>query len=145
MKTNRKFLFFAAFAALTLGFASCTDKDDGEDYAPNVVGEYTGTLEMDGMPIASDVEINVTKTAKNKVELAMNQVIAGMPVNINADSNVTLSGEKYAVSGKATYNYSVEVTINGTVDKTGNAIFDIVLSPSPVGDGTLDIVFKGKK
>ncbi|MDR3267958.1 MAG: hypothetical protein LBT83_02680, partial [Tannerella sp.] len=72
---NSKFrLFFMLFlSSLCIGFSSCSNDDD--DYAKAIAGTYHGVLTLAEAPIATDVEIVITRDAENQITLKLNETV----------------------------------------------------------------------
>ncbi|GHT19682.1 hypothetical protein FACS189429_7560 [Bacteroidia bacterium] len=116
MKHLVKFSTVMLLAALV--FAGCKKDEPKEDYAPKIVGTYTGTVIMGENPVMSDAILAVARVSDNKVTLS----IADTPVgDVNAEATVTKSGDKYAVAGTTSIQMgvSIPVTISGDFTEQG--------------------------
>ena len=151
METKNRFFLLMLLSALFIGFTSCGSDDEDTDYAKEIAGKYIGTLTMEGMPIAQDVEITVTRNSNTKATLKINQELAilpGMPLNIECPSDVTFKDNEYSVTGKTTWMLIAPITVNGTISSGGQANINILISiPNTAGEmaGDFNVVFDGTK
>jgi hypothetical protein len=140
MNTKIK-LFVILLTFMSIGISSCND--DETDYAKEIVGTYKGDITMEGSedPILTEVQIDVVYKSENKVSLKMNQTIPviNLPINIESPSDVTYTNNVYNISTSALIEMGT-VTVTGTIDKTGEAKFDIAIPAASV-----NVVYNGTK
>jgi hypothetical protein len=150
MRTKFNFLLAVLLSSLCITFTACSNDDDKDkttsDYAKEIAGTYIGNIYLDGIdqPIETDAMINITRNENSKVTLKINQTIALLPINVECESDVVYSNEKYQISGEAGVDMGeplrVPMKINGDIDKAGNATIHINIPQLEVS-----VVYKGKK
>jgi hypothetical protein len=143
-----------------IGIVSCSDDEKETDYAKEIVGSYKGDIKSeDGSTIVGDTAIvNIVYRSENKVILKMNQKIAGLPIDIECNSEVKYADNEYVVSGNASFNYPIEglsvpvslpVSVSGKIDTKKGATLNIsIATPDPsisIPLFPLTVVFTGTK
>jgi hypothetical protein len=149
MNTGMKLFFTVVLSAACIGFTSCSD-DKEEDVAGAIAGTYTGNLTLADQVVAQNTQIGIAKaSSKTQVTLTMNETVAMLPINIKCTSAVTLLNGTYSFAGSTTFDMPagestipVPVTLNGTIDKSGNAVININVA---VPDAPVAVVYKGSR
>jgi len=149
MKKNLFYYLFAVICSVTL-FTSCSDDDDLT--IDNVVGTFTGNLEVLQQSIPN-ISITVTKVDANTVKVELKDFKFGEMVigDIVADCKAVLDedGDDFDLSGQAVLkmpalgNIEMPITIDGDVDDKALDI-DIYISNVPALN-TLKVEFEGTK
>jgi hypothetical protein len=150
---NTKFgLFLVTFlCALCMGFTSCSDDNDDDDYAKAIAGDYKGVITIADAPVTENTQVTIKKEAKNSATLTMKETVIGLPIDIACKADVTFANNTYAIAGETTFNLPIEgvsvpvpvpVKINGTGDQSGNVTLNIQVG---IPDGPVAVVYKGKK
>lgn len=151
MKTKFNLLFVMLLSSLCITFTSCSDDDDDDkttDYAKEIAGTYKGDVFPDGVDqaIATDATITITRNSDTNVSLKMEQEIANVgTIKVDCKSDVAYTSEKYEIAKTTTTaevkGMPIPVTVNGNVDKSGNATINIEI---PLLEN-MKVVYKGKK
>lgn len=155
MKKSIFYYLFAVVCTVCL-FTACSDDDDDDKKATltvdNIVGTYTGTLEVMGSSIPStSITVSKVNTTTVKIELKDFEY-SGIPVgDISANCTATLDSDGNAMdlAGTATVtvaalgNVELPITIDG--DATAERLdIDIDITNIPLL-GTLTVEFEGTK
>ncbi|GHT02048.1 hypothetical protein FACS189421_14610 [Bacteroidia bacterium] len=151
MKVNKNLFFILFVSVICLGFTACNNDDDKQtDYAHNIVANYTGTLSgASEVPIPATIAIE--HSAPYKVNLKLNQTIAGLPINITCPTDVIEKDGKYSLSGNTTIDLplgengapvSIPVEVTGNVTVTTDAVISakVALITIKVGNAALQAV-----
>ncbi|GHV49116.1 hypothetical protein FACS1894181_07070 [Bacteroidia bacterium] len=128
MNTNIKFFFILFASVLCIGFTSCSSDDDDKDVAKDIVANYDGSL-LGAAEDPISTTIVIEHLSDNKVNLKLNQNIAGLPINIACATDVAKKDGKYSLSGNTTTdlplgangaNVSIPVEVKGDVAIVAN-------------------------
>jgi hypothetical protein len=142
MKKLVKFSTLMLIGALI--FAGCKKDEPTNNYAADVEGAYNGEIKMGESIVTSDATLTLTRTANDKVTVAMNESIetptGNLPLDVNFPATVAKSGDDYTINGNGKVmlptGYGVvesDVTFSGTISPNGTAIFDINVSTIGIG------------
>lgn len=118
--------------------------DGSINYAPMVIGSYTGEITLGEDVVTDAAVIDILENKTNVVIMKMNQTLnfGGMeiPINIACDANVTLVDGAYKINATTTWQ-GAPVVVDGLFDGTGNATINININ---LAGSSIDVVFTGK-
>ena len=155
MKKSIFYYLFAVVCTVCL-FTACSDDDDDDNKAiltvDNIVGTYSGTLQVLGQPVPN-IPISVSKVNAGKVKVELkNFAFSGITVgDISAECTAILDsdGNEFDLNGAAKVtvaalgNIELPITING--DATAKKLdIDINIADIPVM-GNIKVEYEGTK
>ncbi len=160
----KKLWILAALAVAATIFTGCNKDKTSTDYAPDAVGSYEGTITVPETTVMSmtipaqtipDVTITVEKSGENKVTLKMNETIdaaaiGALALNVSCPATTSDGGDgKIKIGGNTMVTLEqplpgiglseLPVSINGTIDASGNANFTITVM------SLINVAFAGTK
>lgn len=155
MKKSILYYLFAVVCTVCL-FTACSDDDDDDAKkaltVDNIVGTYTGTLEVMGQNIPN-VPITVSKIDAGKVKVELNNfALAGITVgSVSAECTAVLDseGDELDLHGTTTVTVadlggiSLPITVEGDATATKLDV-DITITGIP-GIGNITVEYEGVK
>jgi hypothetical protein len=132
------------------GFTACDKKEtENNNFAQAIAGTYRGNLSVEGAE-SSSAQIVITRVDDQHATLKMDEIVMGLPVNIECRTEVTYSGNLYRFSGNTTFHMGagevaipVPVAVDGTVDGSGKTSIRIAVEVPAIG--SVPVTFEGQR
>lgn len=143
----KKIFFLAAIAAtLVISISSCAKKDEPEDLTSQIVGVYSGTVNLDGTP-TSNQSLTVTKLSNTKIQIKPTSSADDISTFSVELTKVTDGTFKFTVVSAATSGGDIisgntnvsanDPTLHGTYINSSQALtYSIILTPASGSSST---------
>jgi hypothetical protein len=147
--------FMAMALGLSLVLSGCSkDDDESGDYAKEIAGNYVGNISLNGLTVATNIEIVIKKVDEKTAELSLNAKLPNLPDigeitlnNVKCEVAVIKEKDDYALNGKTTVsipelgNTSFPLEIKDGYIKSGQADIPIIISMGV----DIPVVYNGQK